>query len=209
MRTLIFLLFSTIAFSQVQPGGWSFGLGVNFVDYTATLAKNQFGTVQTTLDFKPGEYFNTGNWNLGFPRINATYYWKKNIAIDAAFSLNRIERIGDSGFNSDNDEFISVDLNAEYRLLNSSFLIQPYILAGLGITKAPIVSNVGIALNTGVGLDLWTRGNFGFFTKTMFRYGGADAKLLPHTLHTLGLNYRMSSYRKSRSRGGCLVNKRF
>lgn len=211
MRTLLFLLISTVVFGQVEPGKWFFGLGVNFVDYYTQEVTTSSGIDATvpSNDFTASEYFQLGKSEIGFPRISATYMWKENIALDASFSLNNITKLDGVSFsNSDQERFFaSLDLNAEYRFLNNSSLVQLYPILGAGITHSIGVENIGAALNLGFGLDIWTRGNLGIYAKTMYRYTAA-INIYSHNYHAIGLNYRLDSYGRTSGRGrGCMVNK--
>ncbi|MDV7186476.1 hypothetical protein R3X25_04220 [Lutibacter sp. TH_r2] len=182
--TVLLLFFSLISYAQDENNRFVIGLGLNAIDYfpIEDMPNGNDGGFMN-------ELFNSkDHWNVGGPRINATYYWKHKISFDAAFSLNTISKFGD--VDVENRTYYAFDLHAQYSFLKPEKKFQPYLLIGAGYSS---VFYGGGTFNSGIGANYWISDSIGINAQGLYKYNSDDYKLYSHFYYSLGVVFKLNS----------------
>jgi hypothetical protein len=182
--------------AQDEYNLWVFGFGINAVDYFPTLNATNFPDRDPSTGNQDG-FFNEltnaeDHWNIFAPRISVTRYWKSRISLDAAVSVNRIERIGDNVV-EDPYTYYAIDGHLQYCLVNPENYFTPFLFAGGGYTFA---DKSGGTVNVGIGGNYWFTEKYGFSAQGSYKYNSPDFSLRPHVFYSFSIIIKPNAQRR-------------
>lgn len=204
---LILGLMVQFVFAQSEDNKWVVGIGINAVDYFPI--DNLKHGVDTG---NPDGFFNEitnaeDHWNVGAPKITIARHLVNRLSLELGVSVNKISKFGEIVV--DDVNYVGVDGNIHFSILDPEGVFVPFLLAGGGYTFA---ERSGGTVNGGIGANLWLSPRTGLNAQGMFKYNSPDFALVPHFYYSLTVVFKLgevSSLKNSRfgSRGG--RNKRF
>ncbi|AOW21201.1 outer membrane beta-barrel protein [Urechidicola croceus] len=201
--TISLLLFITInqnLFSQDENDKWILGIGMNAVDFYPTNEPdigNDGGLFNGITNAKD-------HWNVSIPTLSVTRYLKNKFSADASISISKLTKIGD--IEVDELSYFGIDGSIQYRFLEISNKLVPYVYAGGGYTW--VDSKGSGTVNLGLGTNYWFTDKFG--ARVQAGYKHSDRKheqLLSHFLYSFSVVFKLNSGRgkssSSRMTGSC------
>lgn len=189
-----FLLASLFVFSfsavqaQDENNPWAIGIGVNAVDFFPTgedAPNGEFGA----------DFFNVSDhWNIlpSVSRLSVARYIGGGFVLEAAGSVNQIDKYGDRAV--DDLTYYAVDgsLNYSLRALLNDGWFDPFLGVGGGYTwigdqGAEDLENASNATANGtVGFNFWFSDNIALNLQSTFKYAFEDAAP-KHFQHAAGI----------------------
>ncbi len=196
---IMFGLFSFAkGFSQNEDQKWVIGVGLNAIDFYPTsepflITGNNSGLGSQIFNLRD-------HWNqFGFPKLHVTRHIWKRFALDAAFTMNQITKIGD--YKIPKISYHAIDGSVQFSILKDNSKYYPYVFAGGGYTW--IDKKGAGTFNGGIGLTYWFSKKFGVNGHGMYKYSPPEyPNVLQHFNYSISLVYRLSTAR-SRSRMKC------
>lgn len=188
-KIYFFLLISLVTnqlFSQSEDTKWVFGIGINAVDYFPI--DNEFHNVDTG---NPDGFFNEitnaeDHWNISAPKVSISRHLVDKLSLELGVSLNKIKKFGDIPV--DDIQYIGLDGNLQYSILDPEGVFVPFVLAGGGYTFA---DKSGGTVNGGVGANLWLSNRTGLNAQWVFKYNSPDFALVPHFYYSLTVVFKL------------------
>ena len=173
-----FITTQTTAQNVAHP--WLFGLGFHAVDYSSTdpIFKDLYGF----------DHFQT---IPAFSKFDLAKNLNKSFAVGLSFAVSKVNH---SGLKTDAKKFFGdFDLLGKYLfandyILKSSSWFDPYIAFGPGLSMYD--KDKSIALNIGIGTNIWISENVGFNIQTMLNTATSEA-VGDYFHHSLGIVVRI------------------
>lgn len=179
MLCMAILLIAGKAKSQNVDQPWLLGFGFHFVDYTST-------------DPMFKGLYDINDWNgvPAFSKLDIARSLNASFAVELSLAASSINKTGNESdgkhFFGDADLLLKYQFANDY-LLKSNCWFDPYIAVGPGYSK---YSGTGsLALNAGIGSNLWFTDAFGMRLQTMYNKSSED-KVGDYFHHTLGIVIR-------------------
>jgi OOP family OmpA-OmpF porin len=181
------LLSASMSYAQDESNRWSFAIGINAIDLYPVGEKDQ----------GLGDYFdqpfNVDHYNImAFPsRFELGYYVGDGIVATGAFSLNQIDRVGNSRIKQ--LAYLSLDGGLRYNLnelWNGSSAFSPYLGAG-GSYQWLDEDGFG-TFNGTFGFDFGIAENLSANIQTSYKHAFEDA-FPKHWQHTVGVKFTWGS----------------
>ena len=169
--------------AQDENNPWSIDFGINAVDTYPTNSglPGQGGWFD--------EFFNVNDhYNIipSISRVRVGRYLGDGFSLGAAFSLNRIEDLGD--IPAGDLSYYAGDLDIRYNLQNlfgKSKWFDPYLAVGGGYTW---MDDLGVGtFNGGAGFNIMFTDHLGLNIQSTYKHSFDEDRVLPHFQHALGV----------------------
>jgi len=183
LMACVVLLGATAANAQDEANRWSVSLGINAIDF------HPVGESDQGLGDYFGQFFDVDHYNiLPFPsRVQVGYYVGDGIVATGAFSVNRIDRVGDTSV--PDLTYVSLDGGLQYNfrnLIDKEGIIDPFVGVGGGYNW---LDSEGFGtLNGTLGIDFFITENIAFNLQTTYKHAFEDENP-KHFQHTAGLKF--------------------
>ncbi|ARN71971.1 OmpA [Nonlabens tegetincola] len=169
--------------AQDASNRWSFSLGVNAIDLYPVGEKDQ------GLGDYFDQFFNVDHYNLmpAPSRFELGYYVGDGIVATGAFSLNRIDKAGDTRI--EDLSYVSLDGGLRYNLReiwNGSDVFNPYL--GVGGSYQWLEDDGFGTFNGTAGFDIKIIENLMFNVNTIYKHSFEDG-LPKHWQHSAGVKF--------------------
>lgn len=182
--------------AQDKNNPWSFGVGINAVDFYPTNSADNLGTWFS-------EYFNGDHYNV-LPSISTLQvhrYVGSNVTVGVRGSINKIKKYGD--YHTNDLNYYGLDAAIRYSFMDmlKSQTFEPYVEAGGGYTWITAeqglpnyggdeTSEVGAGtLNGGIGFNIWFTENIGINVQSTYKHAFEDYGM-PHFQHLAGVTFK-------------------
>ncbi|WOI22570.1 OmpA family protein [Nonlabens ulvanivorans] len=177
------LLGASSANAQDEGNRWAISVGVNAIDLYPV------GEADQGLGDYFEDFFDTDHYNiLAAPsRVQVGYYIGDGIVATGAFSVNKIDKIGDTSI--DDISYYSLDAGLEYNfrnLIKEDGVIAPFV--GVGGGYVWLDENGFGTFNGTAGIDFYISDNIAFNLQTTYKHAFEDANP-KHFQHTAGLKF--------------------
>lgn len=167
-------------YAQDQNNPWSIGIGINAVDYYPVGETAPQGELFD-------EYFNIGDHYNILPSVSTLsvgYYVGDGFSIEAAGSLNKIDKFGDA--EADDLSYYALDGIIKYNFLENT-TIDPFVGVGGGYTW--LDQNGAGTLNGTLGINFWANDNIGLTVSSSYKHDFENT-VSTHFQHRLGLTIK-------------------
>ncbi|MEP0674314.1 MAG: OmpA family protein, partial [Nonlabens ulvanivorans] len=183
------LMACTVLFSatnvnaQDESNRWSVAIGMNAIDLYPV------GEADQGLGDYFEDFFDTDHYNLlaAPSRVQVGYYVGDGIVATGAFSVNSIDKVGDTSI--DNIAYYALDGGLEYNFRNmikQDGIIAPFVGVGGGYNW---VDNDGFGTFNGTaGIDFYVTEGIAINLQTTYKHAFEDANP-KHFQHTAGLKF--------------------
>jgi len=183
------------SYAQDKNNLWSFGIGINAIDFYPTNAPNT-GNEDGFLN----ELFNIrDHWNIGGPQFLVTRHLVQNLSIEGLLAINQVTKYGDVQL--DKSTYFGLDLNLRYSFIDTTKDFTIFVLAGTGYTSfnpetvwiggTPIKFGSGGTINIGGGANYWFSNTLGLNVEALYK-SSVSEKLPSHFYYGLSLVYRLN-----------------
>ncbi|GGG93850.1 cell envelope biogenesis protein OmpA [Polaribacter pacificus] len=181
-KIAVIALFTLVTVSNVSAqdasNPWAVSAGVTVVDVKGG------NSISNVLK----DYFGTGDWEFGVPRITGERYLNEDFTAQLALSYAKVN----------SNTYLSADANVKYSLNKLSEMVfgsttqyfDPYILAGAGMTH--LYGNKFLTVNAGWGVTSWIDENYGINFQSGLKQAFGSNRV-SHYQHSLGVVYRFGA----------------
>ncbi|WP_196885661.1 OmpA family protein [Aureivirga sp. CE67] len=185
---LAFLLLVCVGTTQAQDSDnpWLVGVGYNAVDFNSAGAT---GNGRFDGFFK----FDNYNFNATAFRFSGARYLGSGFSVEAALSLNTIDRFGETKLDKDLS-YLAFDAGAKYdinNLVGQTGWFDPYL--GLGLGYVSVEDDATSSINGTAGFNIWFAEKFGLYVQTMYKRSMKAEDVARHFQHSAGLVYRFGA----------------
>ena len=178
----LFVLGFTAVQAQDQNNPWAIGIGVNAVDYYPTgddAPAGGFGD----------EYFNTDeHWNIlpSISRLSVARYIGGGFVVEAAGSVNQIDKIGDQSAGDLSYYALDGAVNYSLRALLNDGWFDPHVGVGGGYNWLDGDGNG--TLNGSLGFSFWFTDNVALDIQSTYKHAFSD-DAMSHLQHSAGIKF--------------------
>lgn len=174
---------ATTAQAQDEGNRWAFSIGMNAIDLYPV------GEADQGLGDYFEDFFNVDNYNIipAPSRVQVGYYVGDGIVATGAFSVNSIDRVGETSI--DALSYYSLDGGLQYsfrNLIKKDGIVDPFVGVGGGYNW---VDSEGFGTFNGtLGIDFYLTQNIAFNLQTTYKHAFEDANP-KHFQHVAGLKF--------------------
>ncbi|WP_196895725.1 OmpA family protein [Aureivirga marina] len=185
---LAFLLLACVntIHAQDSDNPWLVGIGYNAVD---------FNSAGSTGNGRFDSFFKFDNYNINGSslRFSGARYLGSGFSVEAALSLNTIDRFGEEKL--DNDlSYLAFDAGAKYdinNLVGETGWFDPYL--GLGLGYVSLEDEATSSVNGTAGFNIWFAEKFGLYVQTMYKRTLKPEDVARHFQHSAGVVFRFGA----------------
>ncbi|SNR51336.1 OmpA family protein [Lutibacter flavus] len=186
IKVVLFALILVLGISTLKAqdnnNPWSIGLGVNAVDFYPTNPGLEGHGSWLNEFVNAGDHF---NMVPSISKVTVGKYLTDGFSIEAAGSINTINKIGDN--TSSDDSYFSLDGAVKYDLnevFGETAWFDPYASVGGGYVW---MDNFGTGtFNGALGFNLWFNENFGFNLESKYKHA-FESNIVQHFQHSAGI----------------------
>jgi OOP family OmpA-OmpF porin len=151
------------------------------------------GVALHAVNFKSEEYFTGENWQHNIPKVYLSAPFANRFSVMPSLALGNVTY----PTNNNNDFFWDFDVSVKYDITETR--LQPYLVAGIGLSSIKGVEEVNTILTPGVGINFWFSKSVGISAQTNYDF---TLEVDDYFHNTIGLVFRFGGGPKDSDKDG-------